>query len=187
MVQWLGFWTSTAGGSGSILGQGTKIPQIGQRGQKKKKKMGKKKKRCQEREVHNSVPSVHACMPNHFSRVWLFVTPWTVACWVPLSMGFSRQEYWSGLLLPSPGDFPDLGIEPMSPAAPALQADSLPLSYQGSPMSSIVRFWIMSSDSVLLYFFTESIINFVNKSVIKITVDQSISPIHLFTFLRVPH
>ena len=51
---------------GSLLGQGTKIPQIGQCG-KKKKKM--EKKRCQEREVHNSMPSVHACMPNHFSRV----------------------------------------------------------------------------------------------------------------------
>ena len=51
------------------------------------------------------------------------VTPWTVACQTPLSMGFSRQEYWSGLPFPSPGDLPDPGIEP---GAPALQADSLP-------------------------------------------------------------
>ena len=80
---------------------------------------------------------MHACS---LSYIWLFVAPWTAGFQAPLSMGFSRQEYWSGLLLPSPGDFPDLGIEPMSPAAPALQADSLPLSYQGSPMSSIVRF-----------------------------------------------
>ena len=72
--------------------------------------------------------------------VQLFFDPRDSACQAPLSMGFPSQEYWSGLLLPSPGDFPDLGIEPMSPAAPALQADSLPLSYQGSPMSSIVRF-----------------------------------------------
>ena len=50
------------------------------------------------------------------------VTPWTVVCQAPLSMGFSRQEYWSGLLFPSPGDFPDPGIETGSPA---LQADSL--------------------------------------------------------------
>ena len=50
------------------------------------------------------------------SRVWLFVTPWTVAYKAPLSMEFSRQEYWSGLPFPSPGDFPDLGIEPVSPA-----------------------------------------------------------------------
>ena len=51
------------------------------------------------------------------------VTPWTIACQAPLSMGFSRQEYWSGLPLPSPGDLPDPGIELRSPA---LQADSLP-------------------------------------------------------------
>ena len=51
------------------------------------------------------------------------VTPWTAASQVPLSMGFSRQEYWSGLSFPSPGDLPDPGIEPESPA---LQADSLP-------------------------------------------------------------
>ena len=50
------------------------------------------------------------------------VTPWTVARQVPLSMGFSRQEHWSGLLFPSPGDLPDPGIKPRSPA---LQADSL--------------------------------------------------------------
>ena len=50
-------------------------------------------------------------------------TPWTVAYQVPPSMGFSRQEYWSGLPFPSPGDRPNPGIEPESPA---LQADSLP-------------------------------------------------------------
>ena len=44
-----------------------------------------------------------------------FATPWTVACQVPLSMGFPRQKYWSGLLFPPPGDLPDPGIEPMSP------------------------------------------------------------------------
>ena len=57
------------------------------------------------------------------SHVRLFATPWTVACWAPLSMGFSRKEYWSGLPFPSPGDRPDPGIEPRSLA---LQADSLP-------------------------------------------------------------
>ena len=55
------------------------------------------------------------------SRVRLFVTPWTVAYQAPPSMGFSRQEYWSGLPFPSPGHLPDPGIEPMSPA---LQADA---------------------------------------------------------------
>ena len=55
-------------------------------------------------------------MLSRFSRVSLFVTPWTVAHQAPLSMGFSRQEYWSGLLCPPSGDLPDLGIEPASPA-----------------------------------------------------------------------
>ena len=67
-----------------------------------------------------------------FSHVQLFAALWTVAHWAPLSMGFSRQEYWSGLLFPSPGTPSDPGIEPGSFEAPVLQADSLPLSYQGS-------------------------------------------------------
>ena len=50
------------------------------------------------------------------SHVQLFTAPWTVAYQVPLSMGFSRQEYWSGLPFPSPGDLPNRGIEPGSPA-----------------------------------------------------------------------
>ena len=54
------------------------------------------------------------------SRVRLFTTPWTVAYQPPPSMGFSRQDYWSGLPFPSPGDLPNPGIEPESPA---LQAD----------------------------------------------------------------
>jgi len=57
-------------------------------------------------------------------------TPWTVACQAPLSMGFSRQEHWSGLPFPSPGDLPDPGIEHGSPA---LQADSLLTELQGKP------------------------------------------------------
>ena len=57
-----------------------------------------------------------ACVLSHFSPVSFFVTPWTVAHQAPLSMGFSRQEYWSGLPFPSPGDLPDPGIKPTSPA-----------------------------------------------------------------------
>ena len=57
------------------------------------------------------------------SHVQLFATLWTVACQAPLSLKFSKREYWSGLPFPSPGDLPDPGIEPGSPA---LQADSLP-------------------------------------------------------------
>ena len=56
------------------------------------------------------------------SHVRLFVTPWTVAYQTPPSMGFSRQEYWSGLPFPSPGDLPNPGIKPRSPA---LEADAL--------------------------------------------------------------
>ena len=63
------------------------------------------------------------------SRVQLFATPWTVAHQAPLSMGFSRQEYWSGLPFPSPGDLPDPGIEPRSPA---LQAGTLTSEPPGS-------------------------------------------------------
>ena len=58
------------------------------------------------------------------------MTPWTVACQAPPSIGFCRQEYWSGLLFPSPGDLPDPGIEPGSPT---LQADSLPSAPPGKP------------------------------------------------------
>ena len=64
------------------------------------------------------------------SHVQLFATPWTAVSLAPPSMGFSRQEYWSGLQLPSPGDLPDSGIEPGSPA---LQADALPSKPPGKP------------------------------------------------------
>ena len=64
-----------------------------------------------------------------FSHVLLFVTLWTVAYQVPLSMEFSRQEYWSELPFAPPEDLPDPGIEPKSPA---LQTGSLPLSHLGS-------------------------------------------------------
>ena len=59
-------------------------------------------------------------------------TPWTVAPQAPLSMGFSKQKYWSGLPCPPLGDLPDAGIEPESPTTPALQVDSLLLSHGGS-------------------------------------------------------
>ena len=66
------------------------------------------------------------------SHVRLFATPWTIAHQAPLSMGFSGQEYWSGLPFPSPGDLPDPGIEPGSPA---LQADALSSEPPGKPKS----------------------------------------------------
>ena len=62
------------------------------------------------------------------------MTPSTIAYQASLSMGFSRQEYWSGLLFPSPGDLPDPGIEPRSPA---LRADALPSEPPGKPILCI--------------------------------------------------
>ena len=64
--------------------------------------------------------SLCVCALSHFSRVQLFVTLWTVAHQTPLFVEFSRQEYWSGLLRPPPGDLPDPGIEPVSLLSPAL-------------------------------------------------------------------
>ena len=66
------------------------------------------------------------CVLSRFSRVQLFVTPCTVARQALLSMGFSRQEYWSGLPFPLTENFPDPGMENMSLVSPALQVDSLP-------------------------------------------------------------
>ena len=62
---------------------------------------------------------LHVPVLSHFSPVRLFATLWTVACQAPLSMGFSRQEYWSGLPCPSPWDLPDPGTEPVSLMSPA--------------------------------------------------------------------
>ena len=76
------------------------------------------------------VSNVDTCQPNTDISLWLyghaqvvsdfFVTLWTVACETPPSLEFSRQEYWSGVTFPSPGDLPEPGIEPLSPESPAL-------------------------------------------------------------------
>ena len=76
------------------------------------------------------------------------VTPWTVALQAPLSMRFSGQECWSGLLFPSPGDLPDPGSEHVSPA---LQADSLPLSHLGSPVEATNQSFLLKSFPHLSY------------------------------------
>ena len=89
-----------------------------------------------ERQAEQSEQLLHcynrgrAILLSRFSRVGLFATSWTVALQAPLSMGFSRQEYWRGLPFPSPGDLPNPGIEPMSSA---LQADSLLSEAPGKP------------------------------------------------------
>ena len=76
------------------------------------------------------------CVLSGLCGVQLFVTLWTVAHKAPLSMGFSRQEYWGGLLCPPSGDLPDRGIEPMSLTSNQnWQASSLPLAPPGNPRS----------------------------------------------------
>ena len=75
------------------------------------------------------------------SRVQLFATPWTVACQASLSMEFSRQECWSGLPFPSPGDLPDPGIEVRPPI---LQADSLPAEPSENPDIVLININITS-------------------------------------------
>ena len=83
------------------------------------------------------------------SRVRLFATPWTVTQQVLPSMGFSRQEYWSGLPFPSPGDLPNTGIEPRSSA---LQADALTSEPPGKPIivaEVLVIIWMVQYPSIL--------------------------------------
>ena len=92
-------------------------------------------------------PYVCVCVcVKSLSRVRLFATPWTVARQAPLSMGFSRQGYWSGLPFPSPGDLPNPGIEPGSPA---LQADALSSEPPGKPqplvntVTTLIRVYLL--------------------------------------------
>ena len=78
---------------------------------------------------------MHACV---FSHVRFFETPRTIAHQAPLSMRFSRQEYWSELLFPTPGDLPDPGIKPGSVRSPALAGRFfLPLAPPGKPLCGI--------------------------------------------------
>ena len=91
--------------------------------------------------VWNNIYSNFESESSSHSHVQLFTVPWTAACHAPLSMEFSRQEYWSGLPFPSPGDLPNLGTEPRSPA---LQADSLALE----PLSSVQFSRSVMSDSL---------------------------------------
>ena len=79
---------------------------------------------------------VHAGMLSRFSHVRLCATLWTVARQAPLSMGLSRQEYWSGLPCRPPGDLPDPGVEPRSLHLLHWRAGSLPGAPPGKPQSS---------------------------------------------------
>ena len=81
----------------------------------------------------HSIINISNNVLRHFSCVRLFVTLRTVACQMPLSMGFSRQEYWSGLSFPLPGDLPDPGIKPTSLMSPALAGGFFTTEPPGKP------------------------------------------------------
>ena len=81
--------------------------------------------------MHTHTTNTHKL--SGFSHVQLFATPWTVARQAPLSMEFSRQEYWSGLSFPSPGNLPDPGIEPESLASPELSGGFFTTKPPGKP------------------------------------------------------
>ena len=85
----------------------------------------------------------HECMLSCFSRVQLFATSWTVAFQAPLSMGFSRQEYWSGLPYPPPSDLPDPGIDPGPLTSTCIGRHRIRILYYwhhlGSPHDSLFK------------------------------------------------
>ena len=83
-------------------------------------------------------------------------TPWTVACQAPVSIAFLRQEYWSGVPFPPPGDLPIPGTEPASPASPALQADSLPIELPGKPFSWSSRVHCMDRHNLLICYLSQN-------------------------------
>ena len=75
---------------------------------------------------YRTMARLHACSLSRFSHIWLFVTPWSVPCQASLSMELSRQEYWSGLPCPPPGDLPDSGMVPYLLSLRHRWASSLP-------------------------------------------------------------
>ena len=84
-------------------------------------------------ELKSQVPVLFTFTMNVLSRVRPFVTPWPAAHQAPLSVGFARQEYWSGLPSAPPGDIPNLGIEPASLASPALARGFFTIASPGKP------------------------------------------------------
>ena len=115
VVHWVRLCASTAGGTGPIPGWGIKMQHV----------LSKKKKK---------IASIRQVPPGGLVTKLCptLATLWTVACQAPQSMGFSRQEYWSGLPFPSPGDLPHPGVELRSPA---LQVDSFPAELSGKPQA----------------------------------------------------
>ena len=83
---------------------------------------------------------IYMCVLSRFIRAWLFATPWTITCQASLSMGFSRQEYWSGLPCPPPGDLPDPGIALTFFTCPALAGGFFVTSTTGYIMCSVTSY-----------------------------------------------
>ena len=108
---------------------------------------------------------IHLAINNGLSFVQLFGTLWTVVCQASLSLGFSKQEYWSGLPFPSPWDLPDPGIEPRSLESLALQVDSLPLSHWGSRQctSNFKRFSTEAMSLKCIFYQVTHLLNNVGK------------------------
>ena len=102
------------------------------------------KKRGQTLDKRELSGKYNTCTPS-LSRVRLFATPQTAAYQAPLSVGFSRQQYWSGLPFPSPVDLPDPGIEPRSPA---LQTDAFPFEPPGKEIQKRGAMCIYVADSL---------------------------------------
>ena len=121
-LEWWAKWLSRSQGVWSLVSYIVEILLHSEASGAHGRALAKKVMMWTELEFRKSVfcGSCRCCL---FSRVRLCATPETAAHQAPLSLGFSRQEYWSGLPLPSPGDLPDPGIRPGSPAS---QADSLP-------------------------------------------------------------
>ena len=116
------------------------------------------------------------------SCVQLFATPWVVVCQAPLSMEFSKQEYWSGELFPFPGDLPNPGTEPRSPA---LQVDSLPSEPPGKPRNwhtytqfssvlSLSHVWLFATPWIAAHQASLSITN--SRSSLRLTSIESVMP-----------
>ena len=95
---------------------------------------------CMSLAASRHMGSSRACVLSCFSRVRLFAVLWTIICQAPLSVGFFRQEYWSGLLCPPPGDLPDPGIEPESLKSPALACGFLTTGPPGKPTTYCLYF-----------------------------------------------
>ena len=97
------------------------------------------------------------------------VTPWTVACQVPLSMGFPRQEYWSVLPFPIPGDLPDPGVEPASPVSPALASGFFTTPPPGMPIHMFKAKYLFLFTSLLTSFIKSlTLLSFSGKEIIQI-------------------